>query len=146
MQIDSSAFITDPSLVRVFQNKAVSLPCDRDRVLFFEGEPPTGLYILSRGSATLSWTGPDGQFDVTLQTTTPSLLGLPSLMEGEHHMYSVIAHSGAKIGFVSLYNFALMIEFDQFLALRSLQAVNAKTRSTQRAIFDQLDTGARNAA
>jgi CRP-like cAMP-binding protein len=123
----------------MFQNHSVPLSCDRDRVLFYQGESPAGLYILSKGSATLSWSGPDRQFDITLQTTLPSLIGLPSLMQGDPHSFTLIAHSGAKLSFVTLYNFALMVEFDQFLALRSLQALKDETRAARRASFDQFN-------
>lgn len=146
MQIDSSVFITNPLLVQLFQEQAVPLPCDRDRVLFFEGEDPTGLYILSKGSANLSWSGPDGQFEIACEATAPSLIGLPSLLGGEPHPFSLMAHSGAKISFISLYKFALMLQFDQMLARRALEALAAEARFTQRAILDRFREAARNAA
>jgi CRP-like cAMP-binding protein len=146
MQIDSSVFITDPPLVQLFQNQAVPLPCDRDRVLFFEGEDPVGLYILSKGSADLSWSGPDGQYEVAFQATAPSLIGLPCLLDGEPHPFTLMAHSGAKISFVSLYKFALMLEFDQMLARRALEALAAEARFTQRAILERFREAAGNAA
>ena len=146
MHIESSAFITDPSLVQIFQNQSVSLPCDRDRVLFFEGESPSGLYILSRGSATLSWGGPEGQFDIILQVTAPSLIGLASLMDGEPHSFSLIVHRGATVSFVTLSNFAILVEFNQFLALSALRALTSETRSVHGAIFDWRDSAAGSAA
>src|ERR1035437_10864170 len=50
VHLDSSAFVTDPDLVRSLQKESISIAGDRDRVLFYQGEEPTGLYILHRGS------------------------------------------------------------------------------------------------
>jgi hypothetical protein len=57
-----------------------------------------------------------------------------------------MAHSGAKISFVSLYRFALMLEFDQMLARRALEALAAEARFAQRATLDRFREAAGNAA
>jgi CRP-like cAMP-binding protein len=121
VHLDSSAFVTDPDLVRTLQKESISIAGDRDRdrVLFYQGEEPTGLYILHRGSATLSIRCRERRIDIKVQTTAPSLVGLPSLMDGAPHAFTAVAHGGAELSFVDRNNFACMIESDTLLSLQA---------------------------
>ena len=46
VQFDPSAFVADSELVEALEKRSLPFPCGEDRVLFRQGEPPTGLYIL----------------------------------------------------------------------------------------------------
>ena len=146
VHLDSSAFVTDPDLVRSLQKESISIAGDRDRVLFYQGEEPTGLYILHRGSATLSIRCRERRIDIKVQTTAPSLVGLPSLMDGAPHAFTAVAHGGAELSFVDRNNFACMIESDTLLSLQALGALVAEMAFTSRAILDQIQVEAENAA
>ena len=58
MKLDSSAFVAAPELLQVLEGHSTAISCGGDRVLFSQGDAPTGVYILSRGATTLTMTSP----------------------------------------------------------------------------------------
>jgi CRP-like cAMP-binding protein len=101
---------------------------------------------LHRGSATLSIRCRERRIDIKVQTTAPSLVGLPSLLDGAPHPFTAVAHGGAELSFVDRNNFACMIESDTLLSLQALGALVAEMAFTSRAILDQIHLEAENAA
>lgn len=146
MHLDSSAIVSDPELVQVFLPLSLSYPCDRDRTLFVQRDFPSGLYILSSGSATLKRHGAGGPFEITVQTTAPSLIGLRPLLQNTRYAYSLVVHKGSTLGFVHAADFEQMIEADRFLAHRAAEALAESSRFSENALFDLLDLPTENAA
>jgi CRP-like cAMP-binding protein len=136
--LDSTAFVTYPQLVLAFLKLADVLPCEPDRVLFREGEVPTGLYILHEGAATLSTNSFGGEFAISLQTTAGSLLGLPSVLGRERHQMTAIAHSGARLSYISSDDFASLIQSDPHLSRKILEVLAEEVQFTRRAIFNEI--------
>src|ERR1035441_9613794 len=81
VQLDPAAFIADPELVQALDIRATPIPCDEDRVLFRQGAPPIGLYILLKGETPLSMTAESGELIMSVQAAAGSLLGLPGIIE-----------------------------------------------------------------
>jgi hypothetical protein len=50
----SSAFVADPELTKELERLSKPIALGLDRVLFHQGDAPTGVYILSKGAATLT--------------------------------------------------------------------------------------------
>ena len=61
VQLDPTAFLADPELIRALSEHATPIVCDTDRVLFQQDDPSVGLYILLEGEAMLSMTSIQGQ-------------------------------------------------------------------------------------
>ena len=77
-KLDSAAFLAAPELIEALKKRASSIVCDEDRVLFRQGEPSGGVYILHKGDAFLKMQSNTGEPVMCMQTFAGSLLGLPS--------------------------------------------------------------------
>jgi CRP-like cAMP-binding protein len=119
-----------------------AVPCDADRVLFSQGEFPTGLYILHAGAANLSTRSIDGKFAISLQTTAGSLLGLPSLFGAKPHTYTAAARRGARLSFINREDFSALIHSDPPLHLKVTHTLAAEVEFARMAIIDPLCVGA----
>lgn len=141
MQLDASAFVTHPEIVRILEGQSRSIPCDFDRVLFRQGETPAGLYMLHKGAATLSTNSLGSEFAISLQTTVGSLLGLPALLSRQPHLFTVVAHRGAHLSFIHRDEFSALVQSDPQLSLKLVRALAEEAEATRRAILDRVDAG-----
>ena len=113
--------LSDPRLLHTLQQHSTSVCCPKARVLFREGDAPTGLYILNRGEATL-WTDIPGRGYVSfIQKTPKAMLDLPGIISAKSHVQSAIAHSGAQLSFVGLKDFTSLVETDPSLLFKALR-------------------------
>lgn len=134
MQLDPSAFLADPELLQALVQRAVPIACDNDRVLFNQGDPPTGLFILLKGEAALSMTGEDGAPLVSIQATAGSLLGLPGLIGNQPYSLTAIARSGAQVSYIARDDFNALMQSQLPLLVKVLQVLAAEVRSARLAI------------
>ncbi|HEV2425514.1 MAG TPA: cyclic nucleotide-binding domain-containing protein [Terracidiphilus sp.] len=134
MQLDSAAFLADPELVQALEVRATPIPCDEDRVLFHQGDPPIGLYILFKGEATLSMTSEHGDSLMTIQAAAGSLLGLPGTIGNQPYSLTAIAHRGARVGFIARNDFNALMQSELPLLLLVLQVLASEVRSARIAI------------
>ncbi len=60
VNLDPTAFLGDPELIQALEQQSAPILCEQDRILFRQGDSPSGLYILHKGEATLTmrtWAG-----------------------------------------------------------------------------------------
>ena len=136
MKLDSSAFVAAPELLQVLEGHSTAISCGGDRVLFNQGEAPTGVYILSQGAATLTMTSPAREEVVVVEVGSGSLLGLPGLIGNVPYTLSAVAHTGAEVRFVSRDEFTSLIQSDPRLGLKILAVLAAEVSSARRAILE----------
>jgi CRP-like cAMP-binding protein len=137
MHLDPSAFVADSELVQGLQKHATSITCDEDLVLFNQGDPPVGLYILDGGEATLTMAAPAGNTVMSVQVEASSLLGLPGLIGNEPYTLTAIAHKGARFSFINRDDFIALMRTDPLLSLKILQVLAAEVRTARRALIDR---------
>lgn len=137
MNLDPTAFLADPELILGLERKSTPISCSEERVLFRQGDDPTGLFILTSGEVTLTMSSPAGEEIVNVQAAPGSLLGLPGLIGNQPYTLTAIAHAGAEIGFLAHDGFADLMRTDPLLALKILQVLAAEVRSARSAILDQ---------
>jgi CRP-like cAMP-binding protein len=135
VQLDPSAFLADPELIRALDARSTPVPCESDRVLFRQGDPPVGLYILHQGAVTLSMVSDDGKSLFAVQAQPGSLLGLPGLVSSEPYSLSATAGAGSQVNLVSRGEFTALMDADPALSLKILQVLAAEVRSARRALF-----------
>lgn len=137
VHLDPSAFLADPDLLQALERRALPISCDQDRVLFQQGDPAVGLYILSSGEVTLSMDSPGAGQLFTSQATAGSLLGLPGLIGNQPYSLTAIAQKGAKVGFIPRDDFNALMQSDLPLLVKVLQVLAAEVRSARLAITQQ---------
>jgi len=134
MHLDPSAFVADPELVQALKRRATPIDCATDRVLFSQGKPADGLYILEYGKATLTMDSLAGQSILSIETTAGSLLGLPALVGGQPYSLTAVARAGAQVSFVSRGAFTAFMQGYPMLAFKVLQVLAAEVSAARRAI------------
>ena len=135
MNLDPSAFLADPELIQALEKRSTPISCDQERVLFRQGDPPSGLYILHKGEATLTMRSWVGESVISLQTTAGSILGLPALIGNEPYTLTAIAHSGAQLSFVSRDDYAALMQANPLLPLKVLRVLAAEVHSARNAML-----------
>jgi len=135
MDLDSTAFVADPELIRALDARSTPVPCDTDRLLFHQDDPSVGVYILHEGVATLTMDSPDGRKLFSIQATPGSLLGLPGLIGNQPYSLSAIARAGARVSFVSRADFTALMQSDPMLSMKILRVLAAEVRTARRALF-----------
>ena len=134
MQLDPSAFLADSDLIQALEKRATSMPCNEDRILFHQGDPPVGLYILNRGEVVLSMDAGDDAAVFSCVATAGSVLGLPGLIANQPYSLTAVARKGADIGFVGKDQFQSLIQTELPLMGKVLQVLAAEVRSARLAI------------
>ena len=134
MQLDPSAFLADPALIKALEKRATSFPCEEDRVLFRQGDHPVGLFIIHKGEATLSMNPGSNEHVFSCQVTAGSVLGVPGLIGNQPYSLTAIACSGAEVSFVAREDFNFLMQSEQPLMLLILHVLAAEVRSAPLAL------------
>jgi CRP-like cAMP-binding protein len=134
VQLDPSAFLADPELLQALERRATPIPCDGARVLFRQGDPPSGLHILLKGEATLTMDSDTDEPLITIQATAGSLLGLPGLIGNQPYSLSATACRGAQVSFIARDDFNALMQSDRSLLLLVLRVLASEVRSARIAI------------
>lgn len=137
MNLDPSAFVADSALIESLVSMSTPISCNDDQVLFRQGDPPAGLYILKSGAATLSMRSPAGKEIISSRAKAGSLLGLPGLIGNEPYTLTAIAHDGAQVAFLARDAFNALMSTDPMLAFKVLQVLAAEVRTARSAILEQ---------
>ncbi len=134
MQLDPTAFVADPELVKALSLRATPIACATDRVLFRQGDEPVGLYILQSGQAMLTMTAATGELILAFDTYSGSLLGLPGVVSGQSFTLTAVARAGAQVSFISLDQFKAFMQSFPLHAFKILQVLAAEVSAARRAI------------
>jgi len=134
VQLDPSAFLADPELIAGLGKKATAMVCATERVLFQQGDSPSGVYLLMKGAARLTMQSPEGKLLVSVEVLKGSLLGLPGLLGNQPYTLTATALPGAQVGFVPRDQFTSLMQTEPAIALKILSVLAAEVRSARRAI------------
>jgi CRP/FNR family cyclic AMP-dependent transcriptional regulator len=137
MKLDPNAFLADPELLDGLQSRGEPLVCREKQVLFRQGDPATGLYILNSGEAELTMHSPEGAQIMAIPAAPGSLLGLPGLIGSEPYSLTAVALPGAELSFISRDDFLNIMKTDLVLSLKVLQVLAAEVRSARIALRDR---------
>jgi CRP-like cAMP-binding protein len=135
VQFDPSAFVADPELVQELEKKATPVDCPGQRVLFEQGEPAVGLYILHSGSVIMTITAED-HIIMQVEIGPGSLLGLPGLIGNQPYSMTAIAQPGSHVLFISRDEFTALMTANPQFSFKILQVLAAEVRTARRALYD----------
>jgi CRP-like cAMP-binding protein len=134
--LDPSAFVASPELLHALEQHAHPVPCDGERVLFRQGEDPTGAYILLKGQAVLTMQSDSGKVVMDFVSGPGSVLGLPGLIGNQPFSLTAVAQAGAQVSFVTRNDLQRIIAGDPVLSMKILQVLAAEVRTARRAILN----------
>jgi CRP-like cAMP-binding protein len=136
MKMDPKAFVADQELVEALKKHATPVACDQDRVLFNQGDAPTGLYIFCKGVVRLVMRSQIGDELMNMPAIECSLLGLPGMIGGSPYSLSAFAQKGAEVGFVSREEFAKIMLSQPSIAVGILRVLAAEVRTARMALVE----------
>jgi CRP/FNR family transcriptional regulator len=134
VQLDPTSFSADLDLIAALEKKATPVVCDSERVLFMQGDPPVGLYLLRSGAARLTMDSPEGKPIISVEAPKDSLLGLPGLLANQPYSLTATVEAGAVVGFIPRDEFVSLMQSEPTVALKVLAVLAAEVRSARRAI------------
>jgi CRP-like cAMP-binding protein len=123
----SSAFVADPELMSELEKRARPVVVAADRILFRQGDEPTGVFILLKGLAKLT-SKSDGDAILTVQAGAGSLLGVPAVVGGKPYSLTAEAMEGAELSALSNEDFVHLMHAEPTLAFRVLQVLAEEVR------------------
>lgn len=123
----SSAFVADPELFAELKKRSQPMAPGPKRVLFRQGDAPTGVYVVSKGSTMLA-TKSDGDVILNVQAGPGSVLGVPAVVGAKPYSLTAEAAEGAEISVLPAEDFVQLMQADSQLAFRVLQVLAAELR------------------
>lgn len=136
MKLDSAAFVADQELISALKKRSTPIDCEQDRVLFSQGDVPTGLYILHTGEVRLTMKSPLGDEVISMAAAAGSLLGLPGLVGNQGFTLSAYARMGAVVSFVSKDDFSRLMLTEPQVSVMILRVLAAEVRTARMALSD----------
>ena len=136
MKLDSSSFVADRELMEALERLATPLECDQNRVLFAQGDPPGGLYVLKYGTVVLTMTSPQGGEIFRIPVDAGAVLGLPALIGNQPYSLTATAARGARLSFIPSDSFSRMMVEQPSLSLSVLRVLAAEVRTARFAITE----------
>jgi CRP-like cAMP-binding protein len=136
VNFDSSAFMAEQELIDALEKRSSAVVCREDRVLFKQGDSPSGLFILRKGRATLTMQSATGGVVMSVIAFPGSLLGLPALVGNEPYTLTATASKGAELGYVVREDFASLMLTDPTISMRVLRVLAAEVRTARHAISE----------
>ncbi len=97
------------------------------RILFRQGDPPAGVFILSKGVARLT-TRSDGDAVLSVQAAPGSLLGVPAVVGAKPYSLTAEALPGAVISILGCDEFVHLMHTEPNLSFRVLQVLAEEIR------------------
>ena len=134
MQLDPSAFLADHELIQALDKGATRFVCEEQRVLFHQGDLPTGVYIIHKGLATLSMNSGASENIFTCEAGAGSVLGIPGLIGNQPYSLTAVARREAEVSFLTRDAFSELMRTEQGLMLKVLQVLAAEVRSARLAL------------
>lgn len=123
----STSFVADPELIQELEKRAKPISPGLNRVLFHQGDEPTGVYLLRKGSAKLT-SRTDGEEIFNVKVGAGSLLGLPAVVGMKPYSLTAEALEDAELSMVSCADFVDLLQKDPSLPFRLLQVLASEVR------------------
>jgi CRP-like cAMP-binding protein len=115
----AKSYRADQGLMEALDKRSQPIQCSEGKILFSQGEIPSGLYILRTGEAFLLASS-SGEATECIRVTAGSLLGLKSVINNEPHSFTAVATSGADVAFVTREDFEALFRSQPLLYPRVL--------------------------
>jgi CRP-like cAMP-binding protein len=132
----TTAFVADPELIVELEKRARSIDLGSNRVLFRQGDAPIGVFILRKGTATLTRRLDDEEV-LTLQAGAGSLLGVPAVIGAKRYSLTAEAMEGAELSLLTCEYFVHLMHTEPGLSFLVLQLLAEEVRFAREAVSHQ---------
>ncbi len=133
----STTFIADQELLGELEKISRPATMGPDRLLFRQGTPAHGLFIIKKGSAKLTLKS-GRKIILQIQVSANSLLGVPAVVGSQPYTLTAAALRGAEVAFVPREDFTRLIATAPHLMLKVVALLAGEVRSARQRI-SQID-------
>ena len=123
----SSSFVADPELFQELKSRAKAITLGPDRILFRQGDAPTGVYLLRKGTARLT-SRSDGEEIFDVKVGAGSLLGLPAVIGMKPYSLTAEVLEGTELSMLTCEDFVNLMQMEPSMPFRLLQVLAAEVR------------------
>ena len=123
----SNAFVADSELLVELEKRARPIDLGSDRVIFRQGDAPTGVFIVRKGVAKLT-NRLDGEEVLTVEAGAGSLLGVPAVIGSKPYSLTAEAMEGAELSLLTGEYFVHLMHTEPALSFLLLQVLAEEVR------------------
>ena len=123
----SSAFVADPGLLEELEKRSQPIALGTNRILFREGDQPTGVYIVRKGAALLT-SGSNGETVLSVEAGAGSLLGIAAVIASKAYSLTAEALDGAELSLMSPEDFVGLMQTEPNFAFQVLKVLAEEVR------------------
>jgi CRP-like cAMP-binding protein len=134
--VEQSPFTADHELIQALEKRSQPIFCSEDCVLFCQGDPASGLYILRSGAAILTLKSESGGVAMCFEAGAGSLLGLPAIIGNVPYSLAATAQQGSIVRYVTREDFEDLIRVEPSLAISVFQVVAAEVVAARKALSE----------
>jgi CRP-like cAMP-binding protein len=131
-----NVFAADQELIHALLQRSSPIPCNQNSVLFSQGQPASGLFILHSGEAELMMESRPGKAVMCLHAASGSLLGMPAICGNAPYSLTATARKGSDVRYVSRGDFENALQAEPQLALKVFQLVASEVVAARRALAE----------
>lgn len=123
----------------VLNSMASPVAQPKNSVLFTQGDPPTGVYVIRKGSIRL--TVKAGESEVLMRVAHPgSVLGLPGVLSNKPYSLTARVVHPCELGFVKAEKLIQLVRENPTLGLQVLQLLSEEVRAAREAMANSRHT------
>ena len=123
----------------ILDGMAAPLVQPKNAVIFSQGDPPVGVYVVRKGSVRL--TVKAGDSEVLMRVAQPgSVLGLPGVLSNKPYSLTARVVQTCELGFVRAENLIQLVRENPMLGLQVLQLLSEEVRAARGAMASTRQT------
>lgn len=133
MSAAEQPLIPVPDVRNVLETMASSITRPKNNVLFQQGDPPAGVYVIRKGSVRMTVNA--GESEILMRTAQPgSVLGLPGVLSDKPYSLTACTATACELGFVKRDDLIGLIRQSPSLGLQVLQLLSEEVRAARNAM------------
>src|SRR5689334_4745456 len=123
----------------VLDTMSATITHPKNTVIFTQGEPPKGVYVIRKGNVRL--TVKAGDSEVLMRVAQPgSVLGLPGVLSNKPYSLTAVAVQACELGFIKAEELRKLIRENPTIGLQVLQLLSEDVRAARGAIANTRQT------
>jgi CRP-like cAMP-binding protein len=127
-------FSRDAELFHIISAQADKILCEKDRILFHQGDPPLGLFIVRSGAAVAMVLSERGKAVARFTAESGTVLGLPAIVCDQPYSLSLVARQGSDIGFITKRQFDKLLRDQPKIYLSVLKILAEEVHAARAAL------------
>ena len=123
----------------VLDSMAAPLTQPKNSIIFAQGDPAVGVYVIRKGSVRM--TVKAGDSEIVMRIAQPgSVLGLPGVLSNKPYSLTARAVQACELGFVTAERLVQLVRENPTLGLQVLQLLSEEVRAARGAMSNTRQT------